>query len=57
MYNTILVPIDMAHLAEGKTIIDAAMEHATDGARIILLNVIGEVPNWALRESYSPLNP
>ena len=47
MYNTILVPIDMAHVVEGKSNIDLAIEHAAEGSKIILLNVIEEVPNWA----------
>ena len=47
MYKTILVPIDMAHVAEGKAIIDVAIDHASEGARIILLYVVEEVPNWA----------
>lgn len=47
MYKTILVPIDMAHVVEGKAIIDAAIELATEDAKIILLNVFQEVPNWA----------
>ena len=47
MYKTILVPIEMAHVAEGKKIIDVAVEHASSDAKIILLNVVEEVPNWA----------
>jgi nucleotide-binding universal stress UspA family protein len=47
MYKKILVPIDMAQVAEGKAIIDDAIEHATEGAKIILLYVVEEVPNWA----------
>lgn len=47
MYKKILVPIDMAHLAESKFIIDDAMEHADEDAKIILLYVVEEVPNWA----------
>ena len=47
MYKTILVPIDMGHVAEGKTIIDIAAEHAAKDANIILLNVIEEIPSWA----------
>ncbi len=47
MYHTILVPIEMSHLVEGKTIIDIAVEHAAKDAKIILLNVVEEVPNWA----------
>ena len=47
MYKTILVPIDMAHVAEGKGIVDIAKEHADKGAKITLLNVVEEIPNWA----------
>ena len=44
MYKTILVPIDMGHVAEGKSIIDLAVKHGADGAKIILLNVVEEIP-------------
>ena len=47
MYKTILVPIEMGHLEAGKKTIDLAVEHATEGARIILLNVVEEIPSWA----------
>jgi nucleotide-binding universal stress UspA family protein len=50
MYSTILVPIDMAHVAEGKTNIDLAAQHAAAGAKIILLNVVEDIPNWAAIE-------
>ena len=50
MYKTILVPIDMAHVAEGKTNIDLAAQHAAAGAKIILLNVVEDIPNWAAVE-------
>ncbi|MFT5506879.1 MAG: hypothetical protein ACI8XC_004607, partial [Gammaproteobacteria bacterium] len=36
MFKTILVPIDMAHVVEGKTNIDIAAQHASEGAKIIL---------------------
>jgi nucleotide-binding universal stress UspA family protein len=55
MYKTILVPIDMAHVAEGKANIDLATQHAAAGARIILLNVVEEIPNWAAVELPSGL--
>ena len=47
MYKTILVPIDMGHVVEGKSIIDMAIDHATEDSKIILLNVVEEIPNWA----------
>jgi len=50
MFKTILVPIDMAHVAEGKAIIDIAAEHGATGAKIILLNVAEEIPGWAAAE-------
>jgi len=55
MYKTILVPIDMAHVAEGKANIDLASQHAAAGASIILLNVVEEIPNWAAVELPSGL--
>jgi universal stress protein F len=50
MYKTILVPIDMAHAVEGKANIDLAAQHAAAGAKIILLNVVEDIPNWAAVE-------
>lgn len=50
MYKTILVPIEMAHVAEGKANIDLAAQHAAEGAKIILLNVVEDIPNWAAVE-------
>ena len=50
MYKTILIPIDMAHVVEGKANIDLATQHAAAGASIILLNVVEEIPNWAAVE-------
>ena len=47
MYKTILVPIDIAHLAEGKLTIDLAVQHAAENTRIVLLNVVEEIPGWA----------
>ncbi len=55
MYKTILVPIDMSHLVEGKSTIDVAVRHAVEGAKIILLNVVEEIPNWAAVELPSDL--
>lgn len=46
MYKTILVPIDLAHLDEGKATVDVAISITDDDARIILLYVIEEIPSW-----------
>ena len=50
MFKKILVPIDMAHVAEGKANIDLAAQYANSGAEIILLNVIEDIPGWAAAE-------
>ena len=47
MYKNILVPIDTGHVVEGKSIIDLAIQHAADDAKITLLNVVEDIPNWA----------
>ncbi len=47
MYKTILVPIEIAHIGEGKLTIDLAIAHASDQTRIVLLNVVEEIPGWA----------
>ncbi|MCB1932457.1 MAG: universal stress protein [Candidatus Accumulibacter sp.] len=47
MYKTILVPIDMAHFAKGKANVDLAASYGAQGAKIILLNVVEDIPNWA----------
>ena len=50
MYKTILVPIDIAHIDKGRSMIDIATAHANTGARIIILNVVEEIPVWAAAE-------
>ena len=50
MFKTILVPIDIAHVAEGKANINLAAQHAEAGAKIILLNVVEDIPGWAAAE-------
>jgi len=50
MYKTILVPIDIANLDKGKSMIDVATTHAGKDTQIILLNVVEEIPNWAAAE-------
>lgn len=47
MYKTILVPIDIAHVEEGQAILNMARQHADDDSRIVLLNVVEEIPSWA----------
>ncbi len=50
MYKKILVPVDMAHLAESDAIIDIAKQHTAEDSRIVLLHVIENIPNYAAIE-------
>ena len=57
MFKTILGPIEMAHVVEGKANIELAAQHAAAGAKIILLNVVEEIPTWAAAELPANLIP
>ena len=50
MFKKVMVPIDMAHVAEGKANIELAARYADEGAEIVLLNVIEDIPGWAAAE-------
>lgn len=50
MYNTILVPIDMAHAEKGKSTIEIARKLSGEDTQIILLHVIEDIPNWVAAE-------
>ncbi len=50
MYKTILVPIDIAHLEKGKPMIGVAQHIGDEDARIILINVMEEIPGYAAIE-------
>ncbi|MCP4490955.1 MAG: universal stress protein [Gammaproteobacteria bacterium] len=50
MYNTILVPVDMAHLGEVEATINVASTLGGEKANIILLNVVENIPDWAAAE-------
>ena len=50
MYKTILVPIDLAQVTEGKNTIDYAIAHRGVDTQVILLHVIEEVPAWVASE-------
>ncbi|MCP3687433.1 MAG: universal stress protein [Gammaproteobacteria bacterium] len=47
MFKTILVPIDVAHSDSSQDIIDMAMNNGAADTKIILLNVVEEIPKWA----------
>ena len=50
MFKTILVPIDMSQVEAGKANIALAQNQLADGGKIIVLNVVEEIPGWAAAE-------
>ena len=50
MFKKVMVPIDMAHVVEGKANIELAARYADEGAEILLLNVVEDIPGWAAAE-------
>ncbi len=47
MFKTILVPIDIAQADSSQATIDIAMNNGDADTKIILLNVVEEIPKWA----------
>lgn len=47
MSEKILVPVDIAHLDEAKSIIKVAMNHFSQDSSVVMLNVIEDIPKWA----------
>jgi universal stress protein F len=50
MFKTILVPIDIGYADESNNLINIAAANGNEDARIILLNVVEEIPKWAAIE-------
>lgn len=50
MYKTILVPVDVAHMTRVNTIINNISALCGSNSKIILLNVVEEIPKWAAVE-------
>ena len=50
MFKTILIPIDIAHASESKSVIDIAVANGNEDTQVILLNVVEEIPRWAAIE-------
>lgn len=46
MYRTIIVPIDLAQEEKGRHIVDLAIKLGGGDARIILVNVLEEIPGY-----------
>ncbi len=50
MFKTILVPIDTGHASKSNNVIDIAAANGYENARIILLNVVEDIPKWVAVE-------
>ncbi len=46
MFKTILLPVDLAHLDEGKKTLDIALNLSNPDTTIVMLYVFEEIPNW-----------
>ena len=50
MYNSILIPVDLANVTNVNSLIDHASVYSSSNSNIILLNVVEEIPSWAAVE-------
>lgn len=50
MYRTIIVPIDLSQETKGRRILDLAIRLGGDSARIILANILEELPGYVAIE-------
>ncbi len=46
MFNRVLLPVDVAHLDEGRKILDVATAITGPETEIVLLYVMEDIPNW-----------
>ena len=50
MYKTIMVPVDLAHMDVGQKILKLARHIGGEDARIVVLNVVEEIPGYVAAE-------
>ena len=50
MHKAILVPIDLSHAEKGKAAIEVAKKFGEEGTRIMLINVVADVPTYVVAE-------
>ncbi|MVA97845.1 universal stress protein [Nitratireductor sp. CAU 1489] len=50
MYDTILVPVDLADSGKAPAMIAAARKMANDGARIVLVHIVQDIPTFVAAE-------
>jgi len=57
MYQTIVVPIDIAQISRAPKMLDAARALLSEGGKIACLNVVQEIPGYVEMELSSELTP
>ncbi|MCP4937416.1 MAG: universal stress protein [bacterium] len=50
MYNTIVIPVDIAHQERFEKMIDVTRKLANENARVILTNIVEEIPKYIATE-------
>lgn len=50
MYRTIIVPVDLSQETKGRRILDLAVKLGGDEARLILVNILEEIPGYVAVE-------
>ncbi len=50
MYKSILIPVDLGNVAKFDSLIDHASTHTGSHSKIVLLNVVENIPGWAAVE-------
>ena len=50
MYKSILIPVDLANVTKVNSLIDHASVYNSSNSKIILLNVVEDIPSWAAVE-------
>ena len=50
MYKSVLIPVDLANVARINSLVDHASVYSGSNSKIILLNVVEEIPGWAAVE-------
>ncbi|NKB63672.1 MAG: universal stress protein [Gammaproteobacteria bacterium] len=50
LYKSILIPVDLANVAKLNSLVDHASIYNSSNSKIVLLNVVEDIPGWAAVE-------
>jgi universal stress protein F len=50
LYKSVLIPVDLANVARINSLVDQASVYSSSNSKVILLNVVEEIPGWAAVE-------